>query len=320
MEKKKLGNTDLHVAPLAFGGNVFGWTADKKTSFALLDEFAAKGFNLVDTADVYSKWAPGNKGGESETVIGEWMQLRKNRDNMIIATKVGGDMGDDKKGVSKKYILEAIDASLTRLKTDYVDLYQTHFDDEETPVEDTLEAYDILIKAGKVRWIGTSNMSPDRIRESLTASTKNNFPAYQTLQPHYNLYERKTYETEYEKLCLDNNIGVMNYFSLASGFLTGKYRTEADFEKSARGDQMGKYMNDRGFDILDELDLVSLDHNTTPATVAMAWLMARKSITAPIASATSLAQLDALLSSTELHLTEEEIKGLDEASDYTNPD
>ncbi len=320
MEKKRLGNTDLHIAPLAFGGNVFGWTADKKTSFALLDDFTSKGFNLVDTADVYSKWAPGNLGGESETLIGEWMHLRKNRSDIIIATKVGGDMGDDKKGLTKKYILEAIDSSLTRLKTDYVDLYQTHFDDEETPVEETLEAYDVLVKAGKVKWIGTSNMSADRIRESLTASTKNNFPAYQTLQPHYNLYERKKYEAEYEKLCLDNNIGVLNYFALAGGFLTGKYRTEADFEKSARGDQMSKFMDDRGFDILDELDLVSLEHNTTSATVAIAWLMARKSITAPIASATSLAQLDALLSSAELTLSPEEITRLDEASDYTNTD
>ncbi|RZM10092.1 MAG: aldo/keto reductase, partial [Pedobacter sp.] len=243
MHTKRLGNTDLEVAPVTLGGNVFGWTADEKTSFEILDHFTGAGFNLVDTADVYSRWAPGNKGGESETVIGNWLKKTNKRDKIFISTKVGSDLGDGKKGLRKKYILEAVDSSLQRLQTDHIDLYQTHFDDVSVPVEETLQAYDEMVKAGKVRWIGTSNMTPERILESIAASKANNYPVYQTLQPHYNLVDRSGYEKNYEQLCLDYELGVINYFALASGFLTGKYRTQADISKHTRGDQVEKYLN-----------------------------------------------------------------------------
>ncbi|MCP9749422.1 aldo/keto reductase [Ferruginibacter sp. HRS2-29] len=316
MEKRQLGNSDLKAVPLAFGGNVFGWTVDEKTSFQLLDGFAGAGFNLVDTADVYSRWAPGNTGGESETIIGKWMKQRGNRNNILVATKVGSDMGDGKKGISKKYILQAAEASLQRLQTDRIDLYQTHFDDESTPVEETLEAYAQLVKEGKVRWIGASNMTAERLIASLKASKENGFPSYQTLQPHYNLYDREKFETEYEQICLDHHLGVLNYFALASGFLTGKYRSEKDFGKSTRGGGMGKYLNARGLSILDVLDTVSAKHNTTQASVALAWLMARKSVTAPIASATNPDQLDALIKAAVLELTTDDINLLDNASTW----
>lgn len=314
MEKRQLGNSDLKVAPLAFGGNIFGWTVDEQKSFELLDGFVGAGFNLVDTADVYSRWGAGNKGGESETIIGKWLNKRGNRNSVVLATKVGSDMGDGKKGVSKKYILQAVEASLQRLQTDHIDLYQTHFDDESTPVEETLEAYAQLVKEGKVRWIGASNMTPDRLVASLEASKNNGFPAYQTLQPHYNLYDREKFETEYEQICLDHNLGVLNYFALASGFLTGKYRSEKDFGKSIRGSSMDKYMNTRGFSILDALDNISAKNNTTNASVALAWLMARKSITAPIASATNLDQLESFTKAANLQLTTDDINLLDHAS------
>ena len=314
MEKRRLGNSDLKVAPLAFGGNIFGWTADEKRSFELLDGFIGAGFNLVDTADVYSRWAPGNKGGESETIIGKWLKKHGNRNSVIIATKAGSDMGDGKKGVSKKYILQAAEASLQRLQTDHIDLYQTHFDDESTPVEETLEAYAQLVKEGKVRWIGASNMTPGRLLASLKASKDNGFPTYQTLQPHYNLYDREKFEAEYEQICLDHNLGVLNYYALASGFLTGKYRNENDFNKSARGGGMSKYLNPRGFSILDALDNISAKYNTTQASVSLAWLMARKSITAPIASATNIDQLDSFVKAAVLQLTADDINLLDHAS------
>jgi len=314
MEKRRLGNSDLKVAPLAFGGNIFGWTADEQRSFELLDGFIGAGFNLVDTADVYSRWAPGNKGGESETIIGKWLKKHGNRNSVIIATKAGSDMGDGKKGVSKKYILQAAEASLQRLQTDHIDLYQTHFDDESTPVEETLEAYAQLVKEGKVRWIGASNMTPERLIASLKASKDNGFPTYKTLQPHYNLYDREKFEAEYEQICLDHNLGVLNYYALASGFLTGKYRNENDFNKSARGGGMSKYLNPRGFSILDALDNISAKYNTTQASVSLAWLMARKSITAPIASATNIDQLDSFVKAAVLQLTADDINLLDHAS------
>ena len=311
MEKRQLGNSDLQISPIAFGGNVFGWTIDEKTSFGLLDKFVAAGFNLIDTADVYSSWVPGNKGGESETIIGNWVRARNNRDKVIIATKVGGDMGQGKKDTSKKYITKAVEDSLRRLKTDYVDLYQTHWDVETIPVEETLETYTGLIKGGKVRWIGASNMTLARLKESLAASRKNNYAQYQSLQPLYNLYERDRFEREFEQFCLDNNLGVLSYYSLASGFLTGKYRTEEDFSKSQRGGGIKKYMTERGKRIIAALDDVAAKHRSTPAAVSLAWLIARPSVTAPIASATTDLQLEAFVDAASLKLTEADLKALD---------
>ena len=304
----------MHVAPLTFGCNVFGFTIDEKTSFQLLDGFTEAGFNLLDTADVYSRWKPGNHGGESETIIGNWMKERNNRSNILIATKVGWDMGDGKKGLSKKYILQAVEASLKRLQTDYIDLYQTHMDDAETPIEETLEAYQQLINEGKVRWIGASNLSPERLQLSLQISKEKGLPAYQTFQPHYNLVEREVYEKELENICVENNLGVINYFALAGGFLTGKYRTEADLGKSLRGDGAKKYLNSKGIKVLTALDKIAAEHNSTPASVAIAWLLARPSVTAPIASATSIEQLQSLIIATELKLTKEAIELLNDAS------
>jgi len=315
MEKRTLGKSGIEVAPLAFGGNVFGWTIDEKKSFGLLDAFVASGFNLVDTADVYSRWAPGNKGGESETIIGNWIKQRNNRSSIIIATKVGADMGNGKNN-SKKYILESVEGSLKRLRTDYIDLYQTHYDDEVTAVEETTEAYAQLVKEGKVRAIGTSNMSAERLLKSLEASKAHNYPRYETLQPLYNLYDRQKFEEEYESICLEHNISVLNYYALASGFLTGKYRSEDDLGKSSRGGGIKKYLTKRGFAILDALDTVSKEFNTTQASVAIAWLLAKPAVTAPIASATSTEQLETLINGINLKLTKEAVEQLDKASDW----
>jgi len=310
MEKRQLGNTDLEIYPIAFGGNVFGWTLDEKKSFEILNGFNDAGFNFIDTADVYSRWKPGNSGGESEKIIGKWMKEKKNRHDIILTTKVGSDMGDGKKGLKKKYILQAVEDSLKRLKTDYLDLYQTHFDDESTPVLETLEAYDQLVKDGKIRWIGTSNMSPERIKESLETSAEKGLPSYETLQPHYNLYAREKYESEYETLALGHGLGVFTYFSLESGFLTGKYRTKEDLKKSPRGGDMDKYFDERGMKILDALDEIAKQENTTPAAVALAWLIQRPSVTAPIVSATSLEQLDSIIQAPELELDSDAIRFL----------
>ena len=314
MQKRQLGRSELQVAPLAFGGNVFGWTIDEATSFTLLDAFTGAGFNLVDTADVYSRWKPGNRGGESETIIGNWVRSRGNRDKVIIATKVGSDMGQGKKDLTKKYILTAVEQSLQRLRTDYIDLYQTHWDDDTTPVEETLEAYAQLVKEGKVRWIGASNLSPARLKASLEASAQHGYPRYESFQPLYNLYERAAFEKELEAICLEQQLGVINYYSLASGFLTGKYRSEADLGKSPRGGGVKKYLDDRGLRILSALDAVSERYNTIPATVALAWLIARPSVTAPIASATSLQQLEPLLQAAQLTLDTAAIDQLNKAS------
>jgi len=316
MKKRQLGNTDLEVYPITFGGNVLGWTIDQETSVAILNGFTDAGFNFIDTADVYSKWKPGNHGGESETIIGNWMQEKKNRKNIIISTKVGSDMGPEKKGLSKKYIIQAAEDSLKRLKTDYIDLYQTHFDDLETPVQETLEAYDQLIKEGKVRWIGASNISPERLIESLETSERLGLAKYQTLQPEYNLYNRENYETNYEQIVLDYKLGVLNYYALASGFLTGKYRSESDLNKSQRGSGVKNYLNERGFKILKALDIVSEQYSANQASVALAWLIKRNSITAPIASVTSLVQLEDLTRAAALKLNMEDIEILDDASDY----
>jgi aryl-alcohol dehydrogenase-like predicted oxidoreductase len=315
MEKRKLGSSGIEISPLALGGNVFGWTIDEATSFTILDAFEESGFNFIDTADVYSRWVPGNTGGESETIIGKWMQLKKNRDKIIIATKVGGDMGSGKRDISKKYILKAVEDSLLRLQTDYIDLYQTHWDDNATPVEETLETYAQLVKHGKVKWIGASNLSADRFNKSIEASKKNGYPSYQSFQPQYNLYDRSGYEKEIEPICVSNNIGVITYFSLASGFLTGKYRSENDLGKSKRGAGISKYLNERGFRILKALDEVSKKYNTNQASIAIAWVLSRPGITAPIASATATNQLDELLKATEIKLDKDAISILNKASE-----
>jgi aryl-alcohol dehydrogenase-like predicted oxidoreductase len=314
MKKRKLGHSDLFVYPIAFGGNVFGWTADEKRSFEILDGFTDAGFNFIDTADVYSAWIPGNSGGESETIVGNWMSQKKNRDKIILATKVGAPMGPDKKGLSKKYIFQAVEDSLKRLKTDYIDLYQSHYDDPDTPIQETLEAYHQLIKEGKVRWIGASNLSPERLTESLEIAKKLNLPKYQTLQPEYNLYQREGYEKNYEQIVLDNGLGTINYYALASGFLTGKYRSEEDLSKSQRGRAVKNYLNERGFKILKALDEVSEQYSADQASIALAWLIARPSITAPIVSVTSLAQLEDIKKAATLKLNIEDIAILDEAS------
>ena len=315
MKKRKLGNSGLEVAPLALGGNVFGWTADEKTSFGLLDAFTAAGGNLVDTADIYSVWVPGHKGGESETVLGKWLKRGGNRKKVVVATKVGMEMGPDKKGLSKAYILRAAEDSLRRLQTDYIDLYQAHADDPETPLEETLEAFAQLTREGKVRAIGASNYGAARLSQALQVSRQHGYPAYQSLQPLYNLYDRSEYEAELEPLCREKGLGVIPYFPLASGFLTGKYRSEKDLEGRARGDIVKKYLDDRGFRILDALDRVARQYHSAPATVALAWLIARPGITAPIASATSLDQLIELMKSLELELDPSDIELLNRASE-----
>jgi aryl-alcohol dehydrogenase-like predicted oxidoreductase len=313
MDKRKLGSTGFAVAPLALGGNVFGWTADEAMSFRLLDAFVDAGFNLVDTADSYSRWVAGHQGGESETVIGRWIARRGRHDDVVIATKVGSDMGQGHKILRKDYIVRAAEASLRRLQVDCIDLYQSHWDDENTPLEETLGAYDQLIGQGKVKAIGASNYSAARLRESLDVAQAKGLPRYATLQPHYNLYERDSFEGELRDLCVRENIGVITYFSLAAGFLTGKYRSEADFAKSTRGGGMKKFMNPRGMKILGALDDVAARHEATPSQVALSWLMAKPGVTAPIASATNLDQLRDLIGSTRITLDDASMQMLDQA-------
>lgn len=315
MEKRKLGNTDLHVAPIAFGCNVFGWTADEKTSFELLNGFTERGFNFLDTADIYCKWATG-EGGESETIIGKWIKQKRNRKDVIIATKAGMTDAVGGINITKKYILKAAEDSLRRLQTDHIDLYQTHKDDVNIPVEETLEAHAQLIKEGKVRWIGASNFSPERLQMALDASKKYNLPRYETLQPLYNLYDREVVEKELEKICLDNKISIINFYSLAAGFFSGKYRSEADLNKSVRGARVKQYLNPRGFRILNALDKVAAQYKTTTSAVAVAWLIARPSVGAPIASATSMSQLKDLLAAAELKLSTETIEFLNQESEW----
>jgi len=311
---RKLGKSDLTVGPLCFGGNVFGWTLDEAASFKLLDAFVAEGFNFIDTADIYSKWAPGNKGGESETIIGKWMRQKGNRDKVIIATKVGMEMGPRETGLSRDYILRAAEKSLQRLATDYIDLYQSHADDAKTPPEETMEAFAHLVRQGKARVIGASNFSAERLAQSLAVSKEKGYPRYETLQPHYNLVERAGFEEKLEPLCLKEQIGVISYFSLASGFLTGKYRSEKDLSKSPRGPGLKKYLNERGLRVLAALDQVANETNSTPSRVALAWLIARPSVTAPIASATSVEHLRDLVESTRLKLSPTQVEALNDAS------
>jgi aryl-alcohol dehydrogenase-like predicted oxidoreductase len=312
MNKRKLGNSGLEVAPWVLGGNVFGWTADEATSFRLLDAFVDAGLNLVDTADVYSKWVPGHQGGESETVIGNWLAKSGKRDKVLIATKCGVEMGSGETGLSRAYIMKAVERSLTRLQTDHIDLYQAHRDDDKTPMEETLAAFGELIQAGKVRAIGASNFKADRLAEALSVSKAKGLPRYESLQPWYNLYDRTEFEGAMAELCKRENIGVVAYFGLASGFLTGKYRTPKDLEGKARGYRVKDMMNDRGFRILKALDTVAAAANATPAQVSLAWLMER--VTAPIASATSVSQFNELLGATKLTLTPAQVKLLDDAS------
>jgi aryl-alcohol dehydrogenase-like predicted oxidoreductase len=314
MEKRKLGSTGYDVAPLAFGGNVFGWTVDEPTSFLLLDTFVDAGFNLIDTADSYSRWVPGHVGGESETIIGRWIAKRGRHDDVVIATKIGSDMGLGYKCLRREYVMQGVEQSLKRLQVDSIDLYQSHWDDEATPFEETLEAYSRLIQQGKVKTVGASNLTAERLGQALEVSRKHSLPLYATLQPQYNLYDRASFEGPLQELCTREGLGVITYFSLAAGFLTGKYRSEKDFAKSQRGRGMQKYMNPRGMRILGALDEVAQRHRVKPSHVALAWVMGRPGVTAPIASATSLAQLRELIAATRLSLDADSRRLLEKAS------
>src|SRR5690554_1483167 len=314
MKKITIGKTDLKIAPFNLGGNVFGWTADEKKSFELLDTFIEEGFNFIDTADMYSYWIDGGSGGQSETIIGNWMKARGNRDQVILATKGGGATGVNEIDASLTHLLKSIDNSLKRLQTDYIDLYYLHYDDDKTPVEETLRTFDELVKAGKVRHIAASNISPERLKESLEFSDKNNLVKYQALQPLYNLVERKGYEADFAPIVAEHNLTVFPYFALAAGFLTGKYRSEADFNKSPRGQGAAKYLNEQGLNILKALDQIAEKHQTVPASVALAWLAAQPNIGGPIASATSVEQLKQILSSVSLHLDKTDLELLDNVS------
>lgn len=312
MEQRKLGRTDIAIAPLVFGGNVFGWTADEATSFALLDRFVERGFNAVDTADTYSAWVPGNSGGESETIIGNWLKRSGRRADLVLITKVG--LWDRRKGLRAENIIAAAEDSLRRLQTDYIDVYFAHTDDEATPLDETLTAFAKLIESGKVRAIGASNYSAARVREALDVSAQKQLARYEVLQPEYNLYDRQEFENGLAPLALEQQLGAICYFSLASGFLTGKYRTIDDLEGSSRADFLRKYFDDRGLRILAALREVATSLSATPAQVALAWLMARPGVTAPIASATKLEQLDDILGAATLRLPPEALARLDQAS------
>jgi len=315
MKHRPLGRSGLTVPPLCFGCNIFGWTVDEISSFRLLDTVLEHGLTFLDTADVYSRWVAGHSGGESETIIGKWMKARGNRNRIILATKVGMDMGNGNVGLTPDYIARAVEDSLRRLQTDYIDLYQSHKDDETTPQEETLAAYDRLIKAGKVRTIGASNFSAQRLKSALDVSKATGLPRYETMQPEYSLVERSSYEGALQRVCEDNDLGVITFFSLAAGFLTGKYRAEADFGKSLRGPRsIPKYMNPRGMRILACLDDIAVETRAEPAAVALAWLMTRPSVTAPIASATKPEHVATLVVATKLELTKSQIERLDTAS------
>jgi aryl-alcohol dehydrogenase-like predicted oxidoreductase len=316
LKKRPLGRTSLDIAPLVLGGNVFGWTIDEKTSFAVLDAFVDHGFDAIDTADCYSTWAPGNKGGESETIIGNWLKARPGaREKVCIFTKVGLDLGvPGKKGLSEKWILQAVDESLARLGTDRIDLYFAHQPDAGTPYAETLGAYKKLQKAGKIRGIGASNLSADQLRQALAVAQDENLPRYEVLQPEYNLYDREAYDGALRDLCIGEGLGVVTYYSLASGFLSGKYRSKADLGKSARGARIVKYLGARGTNILAALDEVAARHNAQPVQIALAWLMARQGVTAPIASATSPAQVASFAKASALTLLAEDVALLDDAS------
>ena len=316
MQKRALGQTGMEVAPLMLGGNVFGWTIDRDQSFAILDSFAGQGFGFIDTADVYSAWKPGNHGGESETILGEWFARSGKRQDVVLATKVGMKMGDGGEGLSRTYIVREAEASLKRLQTDYLDLYQSHKDDESTPLEETLGAFRDLIEAGKVRAIGASNYTGTRFREALELARREGLPAYQTLQPEYNLYDRQKFETDDQPVCREYGIDVITYFSLASGFLTGKYKTKVDAEGKNRGSRVQKYFDERGMRILAALAEAEQETGVKQASIALAWLAAQPTVLAPIASATSVEQLADLTAAAELTLSEDVLRKLTEASAY----
>ena len=315
MQMRSLGSTGLQVAPVVFGGNVFGWTADETRSFELLDAFVDAGFNAIDTADIYSRWVPGHAGGESESIIGRWLKAKPSRrDKVLLLTKGGGDMGEGRKGLSARWIEQAAEDSLRRLQTDVIDLYQSHFPDPATPHEETLGAYDRLIKAGKVRAVGCSNFDAAQLKAALDVSHRQGLPTYETLQPEYNLVERGKYEGPLRDLALREGLGVIPYFSLASGFLTGKYRSASDLEGKARARGAGKYLDARGLRVLETLDSVARRHGAKPAEVALAWLIAREGVTAPIASATTVEQVQSFVRASVLRLDAEDRRRLVEAS------
>ena len=315
MQKRPLGRSGLSIMPLAFGGNVCGWTIDEATSFRVLDAFVDAGFDCIDTADSYSVWVPGHVGGESERIIGNWMKSRNNRARIVIATKVGSPMGDGSKGLGRDHIRRSAEASLKRLQTDVIDLYQSHFDDAAAPIEETLGAYADLIKEGKVRGIGASNFEVSRVAESLAVSARTGLPRYESLQPLYNLYDRNTYEGEREALCVKHGLGVIPYYALAAGFLTGKYRSAQDLGHSERGrGKIKNYLNERGLKILAALDAIAGRHHAKPGQIAVAWLLTRASLTAPIVSATSVAQLGETIAATRIALSPDDLALLDNAS------
>jgi len=316
MQTRTLGISNLQVVPLMLGGNVFGWTIDAATSFTILDAFVDAGFNFIDTADVYSRWKPGNHGGESESILGQWFARSGKRDKIILATKVGMDMGDGKKGLARNYILKAVEDSLRRLQTDHIDLYQSHQDDPSTPIDETLSAYQQLTQQGKVRLIGASNYKAPRLREAIEIAKRENLPVYQTLQPEYNLYDRKQFETELQPTAKELNLDVIPYFSLASGFLTGKYQSKEDSKGANRESRVAKYFDSRGLKILKALNEVANETGAARATISLAWLLAQPTILAPIASATSTKQLHALLAAPSLKLSPAALDKLTQASSY----
>ena len=313
MNERKLGASGLTTPPLILGGNVFGWTVDQKASFSILDAFMAGGGRMIDTADVYSAWVPGNQGGESETVIGAWLAQRGRRDDVLIATKVAMEL-QGAKGLKPERIAQAVEDSLRRLQTDHIDLYFAHQDDAETPLEDTLAAFDQLVRAGKVRAIGASNYTAQRLQQALDISAAQGIASYTVLQPHYNLMERGKFEGDLQQLCQQRDVAAVPYFALASGFLTGKYRGQADLAGKARGGMVEQYVNQGGLEVLAAMDQVAADTGATLAQIALAWLAAQVAVAAPIASATSTAQLDELLGAMRLELTPEQLATLDAAS------
>jgi len=314
LQKRRLGRTDLDIAPLVLGGNVFGWTADEKTSFDILDRFVDAGLNAIDTADVYSRWVPGNEGGESEAIIGRWMKARGNRDKVVVITKVGSDMGQGRTDLSAGHVVKAVEESLKRLQVETIDLYLSHWPDDSVPYDDTLAAYQRLIEQGKIRWCGASNLDAGQLQASLKVASQKKLPRYEVLQPEYNLYDRSSFDGPLRDLCMREEIGVITYFSLAKGFLSGKYRSKADLGKSPRGGGIADYLNPRGMRILASLDAVSGRHGATQAEVALAWVIASPGIAAPISSATTIEQTDSLIRSVRLPLTVADINELDEAS------
>ena len=319
MEKKTLGHSAIQVAPFVLGGNVFGWTVDAQKSFTILDTYVDRGFDFIDTADIYSRWVPGNKGGESESILGQWLARGGKRDKVVIATKVGMEMGDGKKGLSARYVAEAVEASLMRLQTDYIDLYQSHLDDESAPLEETLGAYARLIEQGKIRAIGASNFSGARLTQAIELAQREKLPVYQTLQPEYNLHTRQAYETDMAPVAQRFALAVIPYFSLASGFLTGKYKTKEDAKGASREGMVGKFFDQRGEKILKALSEIAHQTGAKQATIALAWLLAQPTITAPIASATSVEQLDSLLAAVDLQLTGAQVQSLTQGQRVLTP-